>query len=470
MLQRGGIEAAAPPQILRAGIAIAAMLLQRPRIRLGKAGDLAQAEAQGAGLQMIVPAAEIDVGRQYRDAMIAGVAHDLRRGVEAHRLAVEQGAGERRQVMAFEPGRDIDQMGEAGGVALRKAVIAEALDLLEDPLGEVALKRDFAERVFKQIQGFGDYGFPESHAASFAHLVYVSAWLKCHYLAAFACALLNSQPMGFYAPAQIVRDARDHGVAVLPPDINFSRWDNHLETGALRLGLRQITGFSEADARTLEQHRGDGYASPEDLWRRSGLDSAALKHLADADAFGSIGLPRRQALWAVRALGAPLPPLFAAAGLGAEQPVVLPKMTMGEQVVEDYAHLRLSLKTHPLALMRRDLAAENIVPARGLESRGDGKRVVTEGLVLVRQRPGTSSGVIFLTLEDETGVCNVVVWPHLYEKARAAVLSGRLLRIAGKLQVEDGVVHLVAERIFDRTAALTRLADAGLKTTSRDFH
>ncbi len=331
-------------------------------------------------------------------------------------------------------------------------------------------ERDFAERVFKQIQGFGDYGFPESHAASFAHLVYVSAWIKCHYPAAFACALLNSQPMGFYAPAQIVRDARDHGVAVLPPDINFSRWDNHLETGALRLGLRQITGFSEADARTLEQHRGDGYASPEDLWRRSGLDSAALKHLADADAFGSIGLPRRQALWAVRALGAPLPPLFAAAGLGAEQPVVLPKMTMGEQVVEDYAHLRLSLKTHPLALMRRDLAAENIVPARGLESRGDGKRVVTEGLVLVRQRPGTSSGVIFLTLEDETGVCNVVVWPHLYEKARAAVLSGRLLRIAGKLQVEDGVVHLVAERIFDRTAALTRLADAGLKTTSRDFH
>jgi len=331
-------------------------------------------------------------------------------------------------------------------------------------------QRDFAERVFKQIQGFGDYGFPESHAASFAHLVYVSAWIKCHYPAVFACALLNSQPMGFYAPAQIVRDARDHGVAVLPPDVNLSRWDNVLQDGALRLGLRQITGFSEADARTLETCRGDGYASPEDLWRRSGLDSSALKRLADADAFGSIGLPRRQALWAVRALGAPLPPLFAAAGLGAEQPVVLPKMTMGEQVVEDYAHLRLSLKTHPLALMRRGLAAENIVSARELERRGDGKRVVVEGLVLVRQRPGTSSGVIFLTLEDETGVCNVVVWPHLYEKNRAAVLGGRLLRIAGKLQIEDGVVHLVAERIFDRTAALSRLSESGLKTASRDFH
>jgi error-prone DNA polymerase len=172
----------------------------------------------------------------------------------------------------------------------------------------------------------------------------------------------------------------------------------------------------------------------------------------------------------VRALSAPLPPLFAHSGLGREQPVVLPKMTMGEQVVEDYAHLRLSLKTHPLALMRPELAAESIVPARELVSRGDGKRVVAEGLVLVRQRPGTASGVIFLTLEDETGVCNVVVWPHLFEKARAAVLNGRLLRVRGKLQIEQGVIHLVAETILDRTARLTRLADQGLKTTSRDFH
>jgi error-prone DNA polymerase len=331
-------------------------------------------------------------------------------------------------------------------------------------------QRDFAERVFNQIKGFGDYGFPESHAASFAQLVYVSAWIKCHYPAVFACALLNSQPMGFYAPAQIVRDAREHGVTVLPPDVNRSGWDNILEEGALRLGFRQISGFAEAECQRLLANRGEGYASPEDLWRRSGLDAATMKRLADADSFGSIGLPRRQALWAVRALGAPLPPLFAGLGLGQEQPVVLPEMTMGEQVVEDYAHLRLSLKTHPLALLRRDLAKERIVPAGELERRGDGKRVAVEGLVLVRQRPGTASGVIFVTLEDETGICNVVVWPHMFEKARAAVVSGRLLRVWGKLQIEDGVVHLVAERILDRTAALTRLADQGLKTASRDFH
>jgi error-prone DNA polymerase len=331
-------------------------------------------------------------------------------------------------------------------------------------------RRAFAERVFNQIKGFGDYGFPESHAASFAHLVYVSAWLKCHYPAEFACALLNSQPMGFYAPAQIVRDAREHGVAVLPPDVNRSAWDNRLEDGALRLGFRQISGFAEGDARKLLDARAQDYVSPEDLWRRSGLDGAAMKRLADADAFGSIGLPRRQALWAVRALDAPLPPLFAALGLGQEQPVVLPNMTMGEQVVEDYAHLRLSLKTHPLALLRPGLAADQVVPARELEGRGDGKRAVVEGLVLVRQRPGTASGVIFVTLEDETGVCNVVVWPHMFEKARAAVVSGRLLRVWGKLQIEDGVVHLVAERILDRTAALARLGDQRLKTVSRDFH
>jgi len=366
--------------------------------------------------------------------------------------------------------------GEADGLRRSMAAFRRdgSVDKYRDRLieGMVANKyeRDFAERLFKQIEGFGDYGFPESHAASFAILVYISAWIKCHYPAVFACALLNSQPMGFYAPAQIVRDARDHGVPVLSPDFNHSLWDNTLEDGALRLGFRQITGFSEADAKTLLKTRGAGYASPEDLWRRSGLDAAALRRLADADAFGSIGLPRRQALWAVRALGAALPPLFARIGLGREHPVVLPKMTMGEQVVEDYAHLRLSLKTHPLALMRRALAVENIVPARELEGRGDGRRVTVEGLVLVRQRPGTASGVIFVTLEDETGVCNVVVWPHLFEKARAAVLTGRLLRIAGKLQIEDGVVHLVAEKILDRTAELTRLSGAGLKTSSRDFH
>jgi len=330
-------------------------------------------------------------------------------------------------------------------------------------------EREFAERVFKQIQGFGDYGFPESHAASFAKLVYVSAWIKCHYPAAFACALLNSQPMGFYQPAQIVTDARNHGVVVLPPDVNRSQWDNTLESGRLRLGFRQIAGFAATDAKTLLAARGDGYDSAEDLWRRSRLDQAALTRLADADAFTSLNLPRRQALWTVRALSAPLPPLFAHAGWGKEQPVVLPEMDIGEQVVEDYAHLRLSLKAHPLSLMRRDLAGIGIVPAAELASLRR-KKVTAAGLVLVRQRPGTASGVVFLTLEDETGVVNVVVWPHMFEKARAAILSGRMLQVSGTLQIEDGVIHLVAESILDRTPWLTRLSGAGLKTASRDFH
>jgi error-prone DNA polymerase len=330
-------------------------------------------------------------------------------------------------------------------------------------------QRDFAERVYNQIKGFGDYGFPESHAASFALLVYVSAWIKCHYPDAFACALLNSQPMGFYAPAQIVRDVREHGVTVLPPDINHSHWDNRLEGGALRLGFRQISGFSSKEAEALIKTRGAGYASAEALWRRSRLDQGALTRLADADAFNSVGLSRRPALWTVRALGVPPPPLLALLEAAPEQQVVLPKMEMGEQVVEDYAHLRLSLKAHPLSLMRRDLAKVGIVPAVDLPRRGR-KQAVVAGLVLVRQQPGTASGVIFLTLEDETGIVNVVVWRTIYRQARAAILKGRLLQVSGTLQIEDGVIHLVAETILDRTDWLTRLSGTGLKSSSRDFH
>jgi len=330
-------------------------------------------------------------------------------------------------------------------------------------------ERDFAERVYNQIKGFGDYGFPESHAASFAHLVYVSAWLKCHYPDAFACALLNSQPMGFYQPAQIVRDAREHGVEVLPPDINESLWDNRLTEGALRLGFRQIAGFSAKDAEALLKARGAGYSSAEALWRRSRLASAALTRLADADAFNSVGLSRRPALWTVRALAEPPAPLFALLEAAPEQEVILPKMDIGEQVVEDYAHLRLSLKAHPLSLMRRDLAGIGVVPAAEL-ARTRRKKANVAGLVLVRQQPGTASGVIFLTLEDETGVVNVVVWRRVYEQARAAILRGRLLQVGGALQIEDGVIHLVAETIHDRTAWLTRLSGTGLKTSSRDFH
>jgi error-prone DNA polymerase len=328
---------------------------------------------------------------------------------------------------------------------------------------------DFAERVFRQIEGFGDYGFPESHAASFAHLVYVSAWLKCRHPAVFACALLNSQPMGFYAPAQIVGDARAHGVRVLPVDINHSEWDCTLEEdGALRLGFRQISGFPREAANRLIAARGEAFPSPTALWRRSGLSAALLTRLADADAFTSLGLSRRQALWAVRALTAAPLPLFAALEENREAEVSLPAMALGEQVVEDYTHLRLSLKAHPLSLLRERFALEKVVPAAGLASRQG--RVAVAGLVLVRQRPGTASGVVFLTLEDETGVSNIIVWPKLFEAARLPLMAGRLLRIEGRLQKEDGVIHIVAERVTDRSDWLDGMADPRFRAASRDFY
>jgi len=328
----------------------------------------------------------------------------------------------------------------------------------------------FAERCFRQIEGFGEYGFPESHAASFALLVYVSAWMKCHYPAVFACALLNSQPMGFYAPAQIVRDAREHGVEVLPPDVNLSDWDCTLEPGggadghALRLGLRQVKGLSEEDGQWLVAARGNGYAQPADIWRRAGLFPRALEALAAADAFGSMGLNRRHALWDVKGLGGggasarPLP-LFEQAGeaeRGTEPAVVLPAMTLGEEVVQDYSSIRLSLKDHPLHLVRGALGG--VLPNAQLIEVADGGKVVIAGLVLIRQRPGSASGVIFVTLEDETGSANIVVWPAVFESHRRIVLSARLMRITGELQRQGIVTHVIAERIEDLSHLLDGLA------------
>ncbi|HEX9461269.1 MAG TPA: error-prone DNA polymerase [Alphaproteobacteria bacterium] len=341
--------------------------------------------------------------------------------------------------------------------------------------------RDFAERCFQQIEGFGEYGFPESHAASFALLVYVSAWMKCHHPAVFAAALLNSQPMGFYAPAQIVRDAREHAVEVRPVDVNHSDWDCTLERAwngapALRLGFRQIKGFGEKDARRLVEQRGDGYATVRELWRRAGLTPSALEALVNADAWGSLGQDRRAALWQIRGLGeAPLP-LFAHAenvlhhagppGLGHNAPpvelagepaVVLPEMPLGAQVVEDYRHLRLTLKKHPLALLRPILTGVTL--NKQLASLPDGARVTVAGLVLIRQQPGTAKGVIFVTLEDETGIANAVLWQNTSQKYRRALLDSRLLQISGKLQSYSGVIHVVAEQLVDRTAELRRLSD-----------
>ena len=351
-------------------------------------------------------------------------------------------------------------------------------------------RRDFAERCFKQIQGFGEYGFPESHAASFALLVYVSAWIKCHYPAVFAAALLNSQPMGFYAPAQIVRDAREHDVEVLGPDINASGWDCTLEPGpepeqpALRLGLREVKGFAEKDAEKLVEHRGAGYRSPLDLLERSGLGKGALERLAEADAFRSLGLDRRRALWAVKGMREDRLPLFA--GLApdlrqAPEPAVrLPELRLGEQVVSDYAFLGLSLKSHPMALLRAGFAREGTSRAGDLATAKPGSRATVAGLVLVRQRPGSGKGVVFVTLEDETGIANLVVWPDAFDRFRRQVMGATLLACTGLVQREGLVIHVVAERLVDLSPRLRELhaplphaersAAPELTVRSRDFH
>jgi error-prone DNA polymerase len=341
-------------------------------------------------------------------------------------------------------------------------------------------ERAFAEACFRQIEGFGYYGFPESHAASFALLVYVSAWLKCHYPDVFCAAILNAQPMGFYAPAQLVRDAVDHGVEVREVDVNHSHWDNTLEPRqrrgplmtAVRLGLRQVKGLAEEEARHLVAARLKPYRTLEELRRRAGLRRATLVTLAEADAFRSLGLDRRQALWAVQALkdqslplfdhamdlaspGSNLPPIE-----GGDEPwLELPEMGLGEHVLEDYASLHLSLKAHPLALLRDWLTRKRAISARKLWHTDPGRRVTVCGLVLVRQRPGSAKGVIFATLEDETGFANLILWPNRFEQFRATVMTARLVAATGTLQREGRVIHVIAERLTDLTPSLRRLRD-----------
>ena len=338
--------------------------------------------------------------------------------------------------------------------------------------------RDFAERCFRQIEGFADYGFPESHAASFALLVYVSAWLKRHYPAAFACALLNCQPMGFYAPAQIIRDLSAHGVAVRPVDINISAWNCTLEKTALRLGFRQIKRMRQAEAEALVVERGDGFRSIADLWRRTGLGRGHLERLARADAFGSLALDRRAALWAIRGLDdAPLP-LFAALESDREPTVRLPEMSLGEHVADDYRALALSLKAHPLALLRDHLAAEGYGVCGRLPEIANGEPVKLAGLVTARQRPGSAKGVMFITVEDETAVANLIVWPQVFESFRRQVLGASLLGVGGRVQKEGQVIHVICRHLSDLTPMLATLGpedDASrtggsLRLFSRDFH
>lgn len=323
----------------------------------------------------------------------------------------------------------------------------------------------FANAVFRQLEGFSGYGFPESHAASFALLVYASAWIKCHHPEVFCCAILNSQPLGFYAPAQLVIDARKHGVEVLPICAERSYWDSTLEpspTGklAVRLGFRQIKGFKEEDAQWLTACRANGYRSIEAIWRRAGINRLALSKLASADAFKSYGLSRREALWQVKGIGGEKPlPLFQSKGEGInEAGGLLPIMSHEEQVFEDYVALRLSLRDHPVRLLRDDLKVH--LRNEDIRETQDGTWVTVCGLVITRQRPGTASGVIFLTLEDETGTGNIVVWPRTFEAYRQVVMSGRLIKVRGKLQREGIVSHVIASSIDDCSYLIESLGDA----------
>ncbi|WEF23647.1 error-prone DNA polymerase [Paracoccus sp. S3-43] len=322
----------------------------------------------------------------------------------------------------------------------------------------------FARRCFDQIKGFGEYGFPESHAAAFAHLVYVSSWLKHYYPAAFAAALLNSQPMGFYAPAQIVRDAREHGVPVRAVDVNFSDWNNTLEPDgggvALRLGLRQVEGLGQAAAQRLIAARDRPYAGLADLQGRARLDTGAIRRLAAADAFRSAGLDRRAALWDAKALrDAPDLPLFRQGqDEGPETPVILPAMPVCEQVVADYQTLRLSLKAHPMRFLRRSMTRQGYVRAADLPGIGQGQPVRLAGLVLIRQRPGSAKGVCFITVEDETGTANLVIWPQTFGAFRKVIMTARLIDIQGRVQRGEGVIHVVVARLADRSDVLARLS------------
>lgn len=398
----------------------------------------------------------------------------MRIAIEAAKFTPEEANGLRRSMATF---RNVGTIG-----TFEAKMIGNMIARGYDPA--------FAKNCFEQIKGFGSYGFPESHAASFAQLVYVSSWLKKFHPDAFCCGLLNSQPMGFYAPAQIVGDARKNGVEVRAIDVSFSYSQNTLEERcgkyhAVRLGFRQIDGFKwvdpderlapdsgekEADdwgARIVAARQRRPFASLEEFARDTRLPKRALILLADADAFRSLGLDRRAALWAVRRLPDDVPlPLFVAA-TAREQPEEkarpLPLMPLPEQVVADYQTVRLSLKGHPMQFLRAMFVHEGVVACREVSDAGDGRRVRCAGVVLVRQRPGSAKGVVFMTLEDETGIANIVVWPKVMERFRKEVMGGRLVLVEGRIQSSpEKVVHLVAERLIDRSRDLVALANDAL--------
>lgn len=341
-------------------------------------------------------------------------------------------------------------------------------DLLVEGMVRRGYERDFAERCYQQIKGFGEYGFPESHAQAFAWLAYVSSWLKCHHPAVFTCALLNSQPMGFYAPAQLVRDAQEHGVEVRGVDVNASEWDSTLEgpnkaSLALRLGFSRVDGFHEDWANAVvEARRNNAFTSIEDLARRATLPARALRKLADVDAFGALAASRRDALWEVRRTPATQLPLFGFANapeIGREPDAHLPAMPLSEEVMADYQTARLSLKGHPMQFLRDALARKGVVTCADANALPDGKKVSVAGVVLTRQRPGKGNAV-FITIEDETGIVNALLWSRDLDKQRRAVMAARLMLIEGEIQKsKEDVVHLMVARVIDRTDLLDRLVD-----------
>ncbi len=331
-------------------------------------------------------------------------------------------------------------------------------------------EEDFARRVFRQLEGFGSYGFPESHAASFALLVYVSSWIKCHYPDVFATALLNSMPMGFYQPAQIVIDAKKHGVEVRPVDINYSRWDNLLEEQsgkycAMRLGFRQVRGMKEEDMQLLVNARTQPFTNISSL-AEAGITITTLEKLADADAFRSIGLDRRQALWEVSALSDRLAGIFTGQTpeAASETGIELPVMKLSEHVIHDYAATTLSLKAHPVSFVRSKLEALQVTPAADLALLENGAPVKVAGLVLVRQRPGTASGICFITIEDETGSANLVVFQKLFDKYRKEILQSKLLMVEGKVQKEGEVIHVIVRRCHNVSGLLRKLTEVETET------
>lgn len=362
---------------------------------------------------------------------------------------------------------EADQLRRSMATFKAKGLVSQHRTKLIDGMVARGYEEEFAARVFKQLEGFGSYGFPESHAASFAHLVYISSWLKCHYPDVFAAALLNSQPMGFYQPAQIVIDAEKHGVVMRPVDINHSMWDNTLEEKegeycALRLGFRQVKGLSQDDMEVLIAKRNSGYKSISQL-SDAGVLQVAIEKLTDADAFRSLDLDRRQALWEVPVLNDMPIGLFRGqpSESSKEVQISLPFMTPAEHVVQDYAATGLSLKAHPVSFVREKLELLHITPTNQLPALKDGDQVRVAGLVTVRQRPGTAKGVVFITIEDETGFANLVVWEKIFDKFRKEIVQSRLLMVQGKLQIEGEVIHVVVQRCFNLTKLLSGLTAAG---------